>query len=103
MTKLTLQPAPRFPFKVAIPVPGQDSALVEFTFKHRTKTALQDFVDNRPGTDELDTFLAMVEGWDLDAEFNRANAAELLENYIGAAACVYLAYLQESVKVKQGN
>lgn len=103
MAKLSLKANPTFPAKVAIPVAGAAAVLVELTFRHRTKTELGEFVASRESATDVDSFMAMVTGWELEAEFNRENADELLQNYIGAGVCTYAAYLQELTKSKSGN
>jgi hypothetical protein len=103
MAKLSLQPKPTFTVSVGIPVPGSEPALVGITFKHRTKAALTEFANQAATTDDVTVFMGMVTGWDLDVEFNQANASELLENYIGAGVCIYNAYIAELAKAKMGN
>ena len=44
MAKLTLQPKPTFEAKVGIPAAGAGVLPVVFTFKHRTRTELKNFV-----------------------------------------------------------
>lgn len=103
MAKLALKANPTFTKKVGIPVAGGAVSDVTFTFKHRTKTELEKFIDSRPDKDDVETFMAMVEAWDLEEEFNIENATELLENYIGAALAVYRAYIDELVAAKAKN
>jgi Phage tail assembly chaperone len=103
MASLSLKAKPTFSARVPVPVPGGEPVLVEFIFKHRTRSQLQAFSASRDDASDTDSVLAMAEGWDLDAEFNAANVAELCENYIGAPSMVYLTYLQELAKSKTGN
>lgn len=103
MAKLTLNAAPTFKAKVGVPVAGGASVDVEFTFRHRTKKQLEEFVQGISGQKDVDTFMAMVIGWELEDEFNPANVEKLLDNYIGAALAIYQAYLEELVKAKEKN
>lgn len=103
MAKLTLKANPSFQAKVAIPVAGGASVDVLFTFRHRTKTELIEFVTSRQDKSDEETFLEMVTGWDLEDGFTPENVALLLENYIGAALAVYEAYKAELIKAKAGN
>lgn len=103
MAKLTLKAAPTFRAKVGIPVAGGASVDVMFTFKHRTKTELVEFVSTRADKTDEDSFLDMVTGWDLEDEFGPDAVKLLLENYIGAAVATYEAYKAELVKAKPGN
>jgi len=103
MAKLALKANPTFLAKVGIPVAGGASVDVLFTFKHRTKTELVEFVSTRQDKSDQETFLEMVTGWDLEDAFTPENVKELLENYIGAALAVYEAYKTELIKAKAGN
>lgn len=103
MGKLALKANPTFQALVGIPVAGGTSVDVLFTFKHRTKTELVEFVSTRQDHSDEETFLGMVTAWDLQEPFTPANVALLLENYIGAALAVYEAYKTELVKAKAGN
>jgi hypothetical protein len=103
MPKLKLVADPTFRAKVGIPVAGGDAVEVEMTFKHRTKKQLEEFVNSRAEKSDVDSFMAMVEGWDLEDDFTKKNVGVLLENYIGAALQVYKTYVDQLVKAKLGN
>jgi Phage tail assembly chaperone len=104
MAKLKLVAAPTFRAKVGIPVAGGEAVPIEFIFKHRTRDALDEFIRTRAEQrDDLESFLEIVEGWELEDEFTRENAGLLLQNYIGAALAVYRAYVEELVQAKLKN
>ena len=103
MAKLVLQPNPQFKGAVEIPCAGESPATVEFTFIHRTKSALDEFIKTRVGVDDVESFMAMVSGWDLKEEFNADNVALLLENYISAAQATFQAYVRLLVEGKSKN
>jgi hypothetical protein len=103
MPKFALKAEPIFPAKVGFPVAGGEAVDVLLTFKHRTKTGLDEFLSTREGRSDVDSFMEMVVGWELADEFNRANVELLLENYIGVAVAVYKAYIDELVAHKKGN
>lgn len=103
MPKLTLKANPTFDAKVDIPVAGGKSIPVVMTFKHRTKTALAEFTTSRADKTDEESFLDMVQGWDLEDEFTPENVGYLLENYIGAAVATYRAYVDELTKAKEKN
>jgi hypothetical protein len=103
MSRLQLKAAPTFKAVVQIPVAGGASVPVEFTFKHRTKSELDEFFKTRADQTDLQGFTAMVCGWDLEDVFSPENAALLLENYIGAALATYRVYIDELVRAKLGN
>lgn len=103
MAKYKIQPAPTFTVPVPFPVPGQPSKDVALTFKHRTKSELEEFDKSRAGRNDVESFMAMVVGWELDEEFTEANVGLLLENAIGVAVATYLVYVDELVKHKAKN
>jgi hypothetical protein len=103
MPKLSLNAAPTFSAPVAIPIAGGDPVSVKFTFKHRTKKQLEEFIQSRQGKPDVDSFLDMVSGWDLEDAFSNESVELLLENYIGAAAVTYRTYIDELFQVKQKN
>lgn len=103
MPKFALKAEPTFSAKVGFPVAGGEPVDVMVTFKHRTKTGLDEFLSTREGRSDVDSFLDMVVGWELADEFNRANVELLLENHIGVALATYKAYIEELVQHRRGN
>ena len=103
MAKLQLKANPTFSASVGVPVAGGEEVPVVMTFKHRTRTELDEFIKSRPKKSDVQTFLDMVEGWDLEDEFNEANAKTLLENYIGAALATFHVYIDQLVQAKAKN
>lgn len=103
MAKLSLVAKPTFKAKVGIPVSGGDPVDVEFVFKHRTKTALDEFIKSRSEKSDVESFMDMVDGWDLADEFNAESVELLLENYIGTALATYRKYVDELVQAKLKN
>ena len=103
MAKLSLIAKPTFPAKVGIPVAGGDAVDVTFTFKHRTKAALDEFIQSRPEKEDSESVMDLAIGWDLDDAFTVENVELLLQNYMGAALAIYRAYVDELVKAKTKN
>lgn len=103
MAKLSLLAAPTFSAKVGIPLAGGAVVEVEMTFKHRTKDALDEFMQSRAGKSDVETFLDMVQGWELDDEFGKESVERLLQNYIGAGLATYRKYIDELVQAKLKN
>lgn len=103
MARLSIVAAPTFKAKVAIPVAGAEPVEVEFTFKHRTKAGLQEFVESRAGKSDAETLLDMVTGWEFEEELNESNAKTMLQNYIAAPVAIYQAYVNELVLAKAKN
>ena len=103
MAKLTLIAAPTFKANVGIPVAGGEPIQVAFTFKHRTRTALDEFMNTRAGKSDAETFMEMVEAWDIDLPYTKENVETLIENYLGAPLATYRAYIDELVQAKVKN
>ena len=103
MAKLKLIANPTFKAKVGVPVAGGVPVEVELVFKHRTQTELDAFMESRDGKPNSETFLDMVQGWDLEDEFNPGNVDLLLQNYIGTTVVAYRVYVDELVKTKLKN
>lgn len=103
MAKFKLVVSPTFKAKVGIPVAGGDPVEVEFVFKHRTKTALDEFIKSRAEKSDAESFMAMVEGWELEDAFNAENIELLLQNYIGAALATYRVYIDQLVQARTKN
>ena len=103
MAKLKLVANPTFKAKVAVPVAGGPDVPVEFVFKHRTKTALDAWIGSRADKGDAESFMEMIEGWDLEDVFSRESVDTLLENYIGTALATYRVYVDELVKAKVKN
>jgi len=98
MSRLKLVADPKFRAKVAIPLAGGDPVEVEFVFKHRTRTALKEFIESRAGVSDIDTLFEIACGWELEDEFSKENLNTLLENYAGSALAIYQTYRDELVK-----
>lgn len=103
MGKLSLKANPTFQVKVGVPVAGGEPVPVLFTFKHRTKSGLEEFVKSRADKTDIESFMDMVTAWDLEDEFNTENITELLENHAGTAMAVVEAYIHELVNHKAKN
>lgn len=103
MSPLKLVAEPTFKAKVGIPVAGGKAVEIEFTFKHRTKKALDEFIATLQGRQNAEIFMDMVVGWNLADPFNAESVDLLLENYIGAAVATWDAYFDELYKAKRKN
>lgn len=103
MGKLKLVAEPTFKTKVGIPVAGKDPVDVEMTFKYRTRKELQVFMAERVGGQDIEAFMAMVQGWELEEEFTRENAETFLDIYGGAAVATYRAYCGELLGARIKN
>ena len=103
MAKFAIKAEPTFDVKVWFPVAGGESVDVLLTFKHRTKTQLDEFIKTRPDVSDVDSFLDMVKGWDLSDSFTRENVEMLLDNHIGVALATYKGYIDELMRHRAKN
>lgn len=103
MGKLSLQPNPTFKAKVGIPVAGDEPADVEFTFKHRAWPDLLAWVEASKDKTDVEVVQDLAVGWELDDAFTAENITRLCENYAGANAAIYAAYLRELRGVRTKN
>ena len=103
MAKFALKAQPTFVAKVGFPQAGGETVDVLLTFKHRTKTGLDEFLSSRADRSDVDAFLEMVVGWELSDEFSRDNVELLLENHIGVALATYKTYIDQLVQHRAKN
>ena len=101
MAKLSLKANPTFTASVSIPVAGGEPALVEFTFRHRTRDELQAWLKSEK-TDAV-AITDMAIGWDLAEPLNLESAEVLVQNYFGSARAVLDAYLEELTAARRKN
>lgn len=94
MAKLKLVAEPTFIVPVEIPVAGKDSVKVSFTFKHRPKAELAEWLQKKYDSDEMAVMECAV-GWELDDEFNADNVGLLCQSYIAATGSIISAYINE--------
>jgi hypothetical protein len=107
---------PTFKAKVGIPLAGGGEEKVEFTFRHRTRSVLAEWIkglDPKEGDAEaseeakrvtdIDRVLEMAVGWELAEEFNAQNVGILLDNYLGASVAIFHTYLSELARNRLGN
>jgi hypothetical protein len=130
MAKIVLGAAPKS-FKKKLSVPLLDGTVgdITLTYKYRTRAAFAEFVDSlfkeagvtptgqadeevkfslaqalAKATDSnADYILQIVEGWDLDAEFNRLSVAQLCTELPGVAVAIIDTYRQACVEGRLGN
>jgi hypothetical protein len=95
MAKIKLDPAPTFTAPVKIPVHGSDPAVIAFTFKHRTRTELGEWVKSTAEMTDSEVIATCASGWEFDDEFTPKNIHRLVENYGGSGLAVFNAYIDE--------
>lgn len=98
-----LKADPTFSAKVAFPVAGGASVDVPITFKHRTKAELNEWLKGSKTRSDEDTFLDMVQGWEIDEPFTKENVAILLQHHIGVALAAYEVYINELTRHREKN
>ena len=103
MAKLSLDAKPTFSAKVAVPVAGGASVEVEFTFKHRTRDALDAFLTSADKRTDVETLMGIVDAWELDDALNAENMLRLTQSYLGAARAIVEKYIDELTQAKVKN
>jgi hypothetical protein len=104
MAKLQLKAAPTFQAEVGIRDADGNVTPVKMTFRHRTKTELDEFIKARPDKTDVESFMDMVVGWDLEEELNEANVTTLMDNYMGGAALpTFQKYIDALLQARLGN
>lgn len=103
MAKLKLCAEPAFKALVEIPVAGGESVPVEFIFRHRTKSELNEWINTRSKKSDAESVIECVSGWELSDEFNAESVNTLLENYIGSALAIYKTYVNELLGARIKN
>jgi hypothetical protein len=101
-----ISPPQTFKATVKIPSPGGEVLDLCVLYKHRTRDQLKVFWEDATAgkQDDLHATLDMIAGWEgVDAEFSEAALADLLQNYHGAAAALFSAYIQELTQARLGN
>jgi len=113
MAKFSLASAPKtFKRKVTITLLDESTADIELTFKYKTRTEYAKLLDEvmskekaddektqsavdifkRLGAGTVEFLMKIVEGWDLDDEFNKSNVADLIDKFPAAASEITEAY-----------
>ncbi len=105
MAKLSLTQKPTFTCDVKIPVPGDKPVSVKFTFKAKTKTELNEFVErmNTQKPTDLEIIMEVACGWDLEDAFDLDNVTKLEQNYLGSAQAIVSTYIAEQTGARLGN
>jgi hypothetical protein len=103
MVKLKLVADPTFQAAVPIPIAGGKPVPVVFTFKHRTRAALDEWMKVMEGKSNLEYIMGMAEAWELEDAFTKENVELLLQNRLGAADAISFTYHNELYPAKLGN
>lgn len=131
MAKIKLGARPKtFSHGITVPMPEGGQASVQMLFKYRTRTEFGAFLDELvsqaatapPGDQSADAvrfslqqalqatrdtnadyIMAIAEGWNLDAEFTRANVQQLCDELPGAALAIIDAYRGALTEGRLGN
>ena len=97
-----LEPNPTFTAPVAIPLPGGETATVDFTFAHMGRKELQEFLAAVKDLPDGEAIRKIITGWSgvtgTDGEQLRCtaeNIAAMIDNYHGAALAILQTYIRE--------
>ena len=103
MTKFTIAAAPTFQAPVDIQLHGGGKAQIRFTFRHRRRSEIEDFVKAMEGKTREAVVQEMASAWDLEDDFTAVNIAELLDNFGGAYDAISTRYFREIAQAPLGN
>lgn len=103
MAKLKLNPDPTFKAKVAIQAAGGGVDPVEFTFKHRTRDQMDEFMKAALELRDAELIMAVASGWELEDAFTAENLNQLAQNYITSPQAIFQTYIDEMVKAREKN
>lgn len=93
---------PTFRTRVAIPVAGSSPADVMFTFQHKTRDQLQDFLSKIEKRKPEDVIAEIVTDWNIDgAKPTKESVKKFLQNYHGAGPAILKGYIDELLGVRR--
>ena len=105
-----LEPNPTFTAPVAIPLPGGETATMDFTFAHMGRTALQEFLADVKDLPDGEAIRKIVADWSGVAGADgkplpstAENIVAMLDNYHGAALAILQAYIRELTGARVKN
>jgi hypothetical protein len=101
--KFSLTAKPTFTSVVAVPVPGEGTVDVQFTFKGRTREQMSKFHEDIKGLDNAGLIMQMASGWELEEPFDFDSVTKLTENYLGATQAIFNKYYEEVMQARLGN
>lgn len=102
-------PAPTFTATVPLSVPGAPHPWdVPFTFRHKGKAALGDWVATWPERNDAQVLGDVIEGWGVKRKgvavpYTPTTLADLLDRYPAAAREIRDAYMRELTESKRKN
>lgn len=105
-----LIPNPTFVVAVPLTVPGSERLLVNFTFRHKSKAALKDWVARVNGSTSVSVLAEVVADWSgvEDGEgkpvpFSSEALATMVDNYPTAGREIFDAYFAELTESRTKN
>jgi len=121
MAKLKLNPNPTFNRKLTFTADGSEEE-INLKCRHKSRTEFNELWDEhraaqpKPPDDapddidirktidwQVDLFMQLVDGWDIEAEFNRDNVRALLNNYFDFYGSFVESYTKGLMRAKLGN
>lgn len=131
MAKIKLGARPKnFKRTIKVPLPEGGEGAIEVSYVYRTRTQFGEFVDGliasagvkapasqadedvrfslqeameRTRDTNADYIMQIVDGWNLDEDFSRANVAQLCDELPGAALAIMEQYRQATTEGRLGN
>jgi hypothetical protein len=101
--KFSLKAAPTFKVAVDLPLHGGETASVTFEFKHRTRDALNAWLEEIQGKPDAKVLAECVVGWDLEDKCDAKSFALLCQNYAGSGKVIVQGYIDEILQARRKN
>lgn len=103
MGKFVLKVDPTFKATVKIPIPGGPDQGLDFTFKHRSRSQIKEFLETAPDRSDVENIMQMATAWDVVEPFNEEQIKFLCENFTSAPGLIFEKYLDELTKAREKN
>lgn len=93
--KLTLADEATFKATVAVPIPGNKTADVEWVFAWMDADRFKEFLEGLAGAENIDVLMDISRGWDLAETFSKATAERFNQKYVGGTRAVLDTFITE--------
>lgn len=101
-----LEPNPTFKYPVNIPIPGEKADKVQFTFRHKTSTQIEDYQKGiNSGEKSLkDIAREIVVEWNYPGvDYSEATLETCMEMFPGSPLAIWMAFREALFVAKEKN
>ena len=100
-----IKPNPTFPATVKIRAPGGEVQDLGVVFRHKRRDDVPLFFSDASEKErsDVDCILDIVESWDADEPLSAESIADMMQNYAGASAAIFRAWMDELLTARLGN